>query len=105
MRTAGERALLAAAAAGCFAFATAAAIDWVWELAVLPVVFLVLAAGIVSRRGDDAGTGRLLIVPRIGLAIVAVAALISIAIPLAGADSVHASQDQVNERSASGRAR
>ena len=55
---AGERALLAAAAAGCFAFATAAAIDWAWELAVLPVVFLMLAAGIVARRGDDARAGR-----------------------------------------------
>ena len=62
----------------------------------LPIVFLMLAAGIVARRGDDARAGRSLIVLRIGLAIVAVAALIAIAIPLAGTDSVRASQDQVN---------
>lgn len=43
-----ERGLIAAAAAGMVAFAVAAGIDWAWELTVLPVVFLSLAAAIVG---------------------------------------------------------
>ncbi len=44
-----SRGLVAAAAAGCAAFATAAAIDWVWEVAVLPVAFLLLAAAVLAH--------------------------------------------------------
>ena len=45
---------LAAATAACIAFAAAAAIDWVWELAVIPVVFLLLAAGPALRAAPSA---------------------------------------------------
>ena len=45
---------IAAALAGCAAFAVAAAIDWAWELTVLPVAFLLLVAGIVGRPGEPA---------------------------------------------------
>jgi O-antigen ligase len=92
-----HRALLAAATAGCFAFATAAAIDWVWELAVLPVVFLLLAAAIVARSGpsetsEETQPGGSLL-SRGALVVVAVAAIVAVAIPLAGTSSVRASQD------------
>jgi tetratricopeptide (TPR) repeat protein len=95
-----HRALLAASTAACFAFATAAAIDWVWELAVLPVVFLLLSAGIVAwseaaknrERTPSAGS----VLPRVVLAVVAIAAVVGIAIPLASTSSVRASQDSAN---------
>ena len=47
------RLALAAAVAGCTAFAATALVDWVWELAVIPVVFLALAA-IAVAAGREA---------------------------------------------------
>ena len=57
-----ERALLAAALAAGAAFATAAAIDWVWEMTVIPVALLLLAAAVLrtsagGRRQADSQTG------------------------------------------------
>ena len=49
-----ERALLAAALAAAAAFVTAAAIDWVWELTVLPVAFLFSPARSCAPRRDGA---------------------------------------------------
>ncbi len=46
-----NRALLAAGVAGSSAFAFGMTIDWGWELAVLPVVFLLIAAALLA--GDD----------------------------------------------------
>ena len=43
-----QRGLIAGAVAGCAAFAFAMAIDWGWELTVLPVAFLLLAAAILA---------------------------------------------------------
>ena len=81
-----RRALLAAATAGCAAFAVAAGIDWVWELPVLPVSFLLLAAAIAATRATA---------PRPATAASALRArprrrsrsraLIAVAIPLASA--------------------
>ena len=53
-----ERALLAAALAAGAAFATAAAIDWVWEMTVIPVALLLLAAAMLrtSARPPAGGT-------------------------------------------------
>jgi tetratricopeptide (TPR) repeat protein len=85
----------AAAAAGCVGFAVAAGLDWVWELAVLPAIFVVLAAVAV---GAGAGTGlgrppnrgvarnRRLPLPdpaRLAVIGLAVAALVAIVLPLA----------------------
>lgn len=95
---------IAAATAGCAAFAAAAVVDWVWELAVIPVVFLALAATVVGagrvarkprQRRDEAGfvaIGRRF-GDRIAIGAVAIAALIAIAIPLARTTAVEASQD------------
>ena len=52
-----ERALLAAALAAAAAFVTAAAIDWVWELTVLPVAFLLLT-GAVLRTSAGRRSGQ-----------------------------------------------
>jgi O-antigen ligase len=99
-------ALLAAATAGALAFAIAAALDWAWEMTVLPVCFLLLAAAILGRdtgpedeRDSEPVRGRMRFVPRGVLAAVAVAALIAVAIPYAGVTSVDQSQADVNSRS------
>lgn len=100
-----RRALLAAATAGCMAFATAAAIDWVWELAVLPMAFLLLAAGILAGGlgSSMAGAQRSSASwaaghpsSRIALIVLSMASIAAIAVPLAGTASVRASQDRVD---------
>jgi tetratricopeptide (TPR) repeat protein len=98
-------ALLAAATAGAVAFAVAAAVDWAWEMTILPVCFLLLAAVILGRdtgpesdRDLEPETGRVRFVPRGVLAGLAVAALIAVAIPYAGVTSVDESQADVRSR-------
>ncbi len=107
-----KRALLAAAAAACAAFSFAAAIDWVWELAVLPCTFLLLAAGIagpmvVRKRidlssadpRDRVASGRVLagrfVRSKPAIALTALLALIAVLIPYAGASALSKSQDLV----------
>ncbi|MQA75864.1 MAG: tetratricopeptide repeat protein [Solirubrobacterales bacterium] len=107
-----RRALLAAATAGCAAFAVAAGIDWVWEIPVLPVCFLLLAAALAAPRLAAAegarpaaaertrgqapsGSGRFASPGRIALVVASLAALVVVAIPLAGEASVRESQDLV----------
>jgi cytochrome c-type biogenesis protein CcmH/NrfG len=103
--TLGNRPELAAALAACFVFAAAAAVDWVWQLAVLPAAFLfavavavgpepVLARG-STRTGDDRGPTWKRFAPAILTAGLAVIALIAIAIPLASESAVERSQEQV----------
>jgi hypothetical protein len=98
-------ALLAAATAGAVAVAVAAAVDWAWEMTILPVCFLLLAAVILGRdtgpesdRDLEPETGRMRFVPRGVLAGLAVAALITVAIPYAGVTSVDESQADVRSR-------
>jgi hypothetical protein len=97
------RAMLAGATAGCFAFAVAAAVDWAWEIAVLPVAFLLLAAAILGPtraappgHRADSRPGALPLAARGGVAVVAVASLVAIAIPLAGTGFVRESQQDAN---------
>ena len=89
-----ERALLAAALAAAAAFVTAAAIDWVWELTVLPVAFVLLTGAVLStsagrRRASNAG-GKTW--QRIALAAIAVVALAVIAVPTLAVRDVRDSQ-------------
>jgi hypothetical protein len=97
----GRRSRFAAITASGAAFATAAAFDWVWEIAVIPAAFLLLAAVVVGadsldprrHRSPRVGAGRLAL--RLGLVGAAVAATVVIAIPLAATTSVRASQADV----------
>ncbi len=99
-----RRALIAAATAACAAFAVAAAVDWAWQLTVLPVTFLLLTAAVLgpsAERGQDDdprpnGDGRALRWPaRIAVAIGAIAFLGVIAIPMAATGAVRKSDQDV----------
>lgn len=98
-----RRALVAGATAACFAFAAAAAVDWVWELTVIPVAFALLAAAILSpsaeSRGRDSSRfeGALATPARVGAAVVALVGAIAVAIPLAGTASIRDSQSKFRD--------
>jgi len=93
-----DRVWLAAALAGCAAFAVAAAVDWAWELTVLPVAFLLLTAAILGRSGEPHGG----IGPRLGLVGLSIAGVIAIAIPMASASAVRDSQAEVRAQDLGG---
>jgi hypothetical protein len=92
---------LAAASASCAAFVVAAGIDWVWELAVIPIVFLLLAAAILGHRvhwpDRPAGPGNS--VMRLAAVPVALAALAVILIPVTKTTTLRDSQAQVRSSS------
>jgi tetratricopeptide (TPR) repeat protein len=93
---------ISAAAAGVAAFATAAAIDWVWQMAAIVAALMALIAVIVAGRDDattapaaaapSRGDGPARWAPRVGLALVALVALGAISVPLAGAIAIRESQ-------------
>jgi hypothetical protein len=91
---------LAAATAGASGFATAAALDWVWQLAALAVAFMLLAAIAVGgwsrpepRRGRRRSNRRRRnLLQRAVVAAVAIAALLAIWFPLRGAEALRQSQ-------------
>ena len=97
------RGWLAAATAACVAFAVAAAVDWAWEMTVLPVTFFVLAAAILGQSAptpigrSSPSAARL---PRLGRPLIAALALLSlvlIAIPMSGTEALRSSKDHVND--------
>ncbi|MDQ3758473.1 MAG: O-antigen ligase family protein [Actinomycetota bacterium] len=90
-----QRILVAGALAACAAFVTAAALEWVWELTVLPVAFLLLAAALVGLPRGSGRPPRKRLSPRLLLAGLAACGLVAIAIPIAGASAIRDSQSQV----------
>ncbi len=93
------RVWMAAAAAGLAAFLASAAIEWVWELAAVAVVMLLLSAVIVAGRGDGAGAQRAEkprrdLAPRAVVALLSVAGLCAVVVPLAGALATDASRQR-----------
>ena len=103
---AGGRMLLAGALGACAAFAAAAAIDWAWELTVLPVAFLLLAAAVVARPSRDEVTrtegGIAPGLARFVLPALAVAGGIAILIPMAGSEAIRDSQASVTAQNLPG---
>jgi hypothetical protein len=100
------RTLVAASAAAVFAFCAAASFDWVWQIGVVPMVAMLLAATTLVPQHQPAGEPairtpptplassalRRWMRPRLLLAPAAVLALILIAIPLASTVAYRASQ-------------
>lgn len=96
-----DRSLLAAALAACLVLCVTAAVDWMWQIPVLPVTLLLLAsvllvapAGPVSTGGSQA---RLPLGWRIAFVPVALIAVATIAIPLASTDLVRQSEAQFRQ--------
>lgn len=89
---------LAAALAGCVAFFVAAAFDWVWQIPVLPVAMLLLAAALVGSWREGAVEARgLAPLPRLAVVATAVVAIVAIAIPLTSTSLVRQSEADFRE--------
>lgn len=92
-----ERSRLAAALAGFSVFLMTAAVDWMWQVPVVPVAALLLACGLLVV-GQDSVRPRLSLSWRLGAAAVALPAIVAIAIPLASLSLVRESQTAVRNR-------
>lgn len=101
------RTRIAAATAATAAFAAGAALDWIWEIAALPAIFLLLLSVMATDRERDPADGYLArrsegrtrrspqrsgIAPRIAVVAVAVGAVVAIVVPLRSALDVRDSQ-------------
>ncbi len=93
-----QRMLLAGAIAACAAFAVAAALEWVWELTVVPVAFLLLTAAILGLPSKRKAANPPSRKPRVFAVVLAVGGLIAIAIPIAGASAIRDSQAEVRSQ-------
>ncbi len=92
------RLTIAAASSAIVAFMVAAALDWVWEVAVLPVIVMVLGGVVVAgrsgrrRRRSDYVPAPAPAAPRVGVALLSLAALVAVGLSLAGASAVRDSR-------------
>lgn len=92
LAAAGERRLeLAAATAAFLAFAVAAGLDWLWELAVVPVAALMVAATVLRAEPGE-GDGDRRIPARAVSLLVALVAIAAIALPYRSAELIAESQ-------------
>lgn len=92
-----QRLWLAAALGGLSAFLAAAAVEWVWQLAAIAASALILGAAIVAG-GEESPAGGTLpnvagstagrLAPRAALAVLAIAGLGAVLLPMAGAVAV-----------------
>jgi O-Antigen ligase len=89
-----KRPILAAALAGCTAFCMTATFDWMWQVPVLPVVLLLLASLLVAAADPRGSATPSPLRPplRVGFSLVALAAIVAIAIPLASTTLIRQSQ-------------
>jgi O-Antigen ligase len=94
-----ERAALAAALAGCVAFFVTATFDWMWQIPVLPISMLLLAAALVTAAlpGARGGSGGFELPWRLGTGAVAIVAIATIAVPLASTALVRQSEAEFRE--------
>lgn len=94
------RAVLAAATAGLIAFCTAAAFDWVWQLAAIALVALLLGVAILASEPDPVvhpAVRERRWPTRIGLAALALLATVAIGIPFGTTAALRSSQGDVSD--------
>ena len=91
---AAERSRLAAALAGFTVFLLTAAVDWMWQVPVVPLAALILACGLLVGGGEGVKP-RLAASWRVGVAVVSLLAICAIAIPLASLSLIRQSQAAV----------
>jgi tetratricopeptide (TPR) repeat protein len=90
------RMTIAASIAAFAGFCAAAALDWVWQMGVIAIVGVLLAAAILAGIGDaPSGLGARRLGNRAIFALTALAALLAIVIPLASTVAVRSSQAAV----------
>lgn len=92
---------LAAALAGCAVFFSTAIFDWMWQMPVVTIAMLLLAAVLLSARDEDEERPERALpfapLARGGFALAALAAIVAIAIPLASTSLVRQSQAEATE--------
>ena len=90
---------LAAGLGGAIAFFSAAAIDWSWQMPVLPIAALMLSAMLVMAPAAVPGAESVLRrwPARIGLALGALIAVVAIAVPLASTSLIRSSEAAVRD--------
>lgn len=98
----GIRTWIAAAAGGLAAFMTAAAFEWVWEMGAIACAAMVLGAVVVTGLADTAIVDDLPdpprpLLPRVVVALLAVAAIGALAVPLAGALATRESRNAATD--------
>jgi cytochrome c-type biogenesis protein CcmH/NrfG len=83
----GDRAFVGAAISACLAFTFSAALDWVWQLAVIGGMFFLLAAAVLATApGRERKRTKFAVLPA------AVASVLVLVISLAGATAIRSSQ-------------
>jgi O-Antigen ligase len=94
LRAGRQRPELAAALAGCTAFCVTAISDWMWQIPVLAVAFLLLAAVLVAadERPAKDGSAGLKLPLRAAAALAGLVAIAAIAVPLASTSLVRQSE-------------
>jgi hypothetical protein len=93
------RCFAAAAAAGCVAFMFSAGFDWIWQVPVVPVAFLLLVAAVitpVAASVPGSRRARTRLATRAGAVVLSAACLGLIGTPLAMTAAVRRSQADVN---------
>ena len=94
---------IAAAAGGLAAFLVAASMEWVWDMAAIAVVALLLGAVILAGRDEEALLAdgekepRRAVAPRAVMAVLAVLALGAVTVPMAGALATQSSRSAAGD--------
>lgn len=101
--TVSARPALAAALAGSTAIWVTSIFDWTWKVPVLPVASLLLIAAILTARAaSDGGPVEPRMPLRIATVLLALAAIVAIAIPLASTSLIRQSQTAIQDNDVQG---
>ncbi len=91
-----QRVALAGASASIITFAAAAALDWSWELPVIPVAVMLIIGAVLTCERDPAQLRERAIDHRWSLAGFAALGIAVVALPLPGAIAIRDSQESFN---------